>query len=76
MADVRVIHKVSGEIVEMSEYSFQLNRDEYSLIGAEAKVNQRPVIEEKVEQKETLGSENIPSVLTEPKAKPVKKTKK
>jgi len=75
--DVRVKDKITGEIHEMSEYSFNLNRDQYQLVGVEAKVNQRPVIEpDKVEEKETLGSENIPSVLTEQKAKPVKKTKK
>jgi len=75
--DVRVKDKITGEIHEMSEYSFNLNRDQYQLIGIEAKVNQRPIIEpEQGEEKETLGAENIPSVLAEPKAKPVKKTKK
>lgn len=74
--DVWVKHKVTGEIIEMSEYSFNLNRDEYSLIGEEVKVNKRPVIEPE-QSAETLGSEGIPSLLADPeKPKSVRKTKK
>lgn len=51
----------------MSEYSFNLNRDEYELVGANAPVNKRPVIAD--EPPETLGAEKIPSVLDTPKPK-------
>jgi len=74
--DVRVKDKQTGEIIEMSEYSFNLNRDQYELVGVESKINQRPVIEEKVEEKETMGAENIPSILQPEKPKAIKKTKK
>lgn len=67
MADVRVKHKVTGEIIEMSEYSFNLNRDDYELVGANAPANKRPIIAD--EPSETLGSEKIPSVLDAPKPK-------
>jgi len=74
--DVRVKDKQTGEIIEMSEYSFNLNRDQYELVGVESKINQRPVIEEKVEEKETMGAENIPSILQPEKSRAIKKTKK
>lgn len=74
MADVRVKHKETGEIVEMSEYAFSLERDFYSLVGEEAKVNQRPVIEEKKEEPATLGG--VPSLLEQPKPKVKVKGKK
>lgn len=56
--DVRVKHRKTGEIHEMSEYSFSLLNSDYELALPDA--NKRPVIEEPVK---------VESLLTTPEPK-------
>lgn len=63
MADVRVRRKSDhSEIHEMSEYSFELSRDEFELVPPAA--GKRPIIEDLTEQESASTDES-----EKPKAK-------